>query len=88
MEEWKEYNIGQLCRSVCSGGTPSSKCSEYYDGDIPWLNTKEINFNRIYGTEKFITEEGFNNSSTKWISEDSVIVAMYGATAGKAAIFT
>ena len=86
MEEWKEYNIGNLCSKVCSGGTPSSRHSEYYDGNIPWLNTKEINFNRIYSTEKCITEEGLNNSSAKWIEENSVIVAMYGATAGKAAI--
>jgi type I restriction enzyme S subunit len=86
MEEWKEYKIGDLCSKVCSGGTPSSKHSEYYDGDIPWLNTKEINFNRIYATEKCITEEGLNNSSAKWIEENSVIVAMYGATAGKTAI--
>ena len=86
MEDWKEYNIGNLCSKVCSGGTPSSRHSEYYDGNIPWLNTKEINFNRIYSTEKCITEEGLNNSSAKWIEENSVIVAMYGATAGKAAI--
>ena len=86
MEEWKEYKIGNICSNVCSGGTPSSKHAEYYDGDIPWLNTKEINFNRIYNTEKSITEEGLNNSSAKWIAENSVIVAMYGATAGKAAI--
>ena len=86
MEEWKEYKIGELCSSVCSGGTPSSKHSEYYDGNIPWLNTKEINFNRLYETEKYITEDGYNNSSAKWIVENSVIVAMYGATAGKTAI--
>ena len=86
MEEWKEYKLGDICSKVCSGGTPSSKHSEYYDGDIPWLNTKEINFNRIYDTEKYITEEGLKNSSAKWIKENSVIVAMYGATAGKAAI--
>ena len=86
MEEWKEYKIGDICSKVCSGGTPSSKHSEYYDGDIPWLNTKEINFNRIYNTEKTITEEGLDNSSAKWIAENSVIVAMYGATAGKTAI--
>ena len=86
MEEWKEYKIGEICSHVCSGGTPSSKHAEYYDGDIPWLNTKEINFNRIYNTEKCITEEGLNNSSAKWIAENSVIVAMYGATAGKTAI--
>ena len=86
MEEWKGYKIGDICSNVCSGGTPSSKHAEYYDGDIPWLNTKEINFNRIYNTEKCITEEGLNNSSAKWIAENSVIVAMYGATAGKTAI--
>ena len=86
MEEWKEYNIGNLCSRVCSGGTPSSRHTEYYDGNIPWLNTKEINFNRIYSTERCITEEGLNNSSAKWIDENSVIVAMYGATAGKTAI--
>ena len=86
MERWNGYKIGDICSRVCSGGTPSSKHSEYYDGDIPWLNTKEINFNRIYGTEKCITEEGLNNSSAKWIDENSVIVAMYGATAGKIAI--
>lgn len=86
MEEWKEYKLGEVCRKICSGGTPSSRQSEYYDGDIPWLNTKEINFNRIYSTERNITEEGLNNSSAKWIEENSVIVAMYGATAGKVAI--
>ena len=86
MEEWKEYKLGDLCDSVCSGGTPSSKRKDYYDGNIPWLNTKEVNFNRIYSTERNITEDGLNNSSAKWISENSVIVAMYGATAGKTAI--
>lgn len=34
--------------------------------DISWLNTKEINFNRIYDTEKHITQEGFDNSAAKW----------------------
>ena len=78
--------MGDICSNVCSGGTPSSTHSEYYDGNIPWLNTKEINFNRIYSTEKSITEEGLNNSSAKWIAINSIIVAMYGATAGKTAI--
>ena len=52
MGEWKDYKISDICSNVCSGGTPPSKHSEYYDGDIPWLNTTEINFNRIYNTNK------------------------------------
>ena len=87
MSEWKEIRLGDLCYKVCSGGTPKSTCSTYYEGgNIPWLNTKEINYNRIYTTESHITEEGLNNSSAKWIDANSVIVAMYGATAGRVAI--
>ena len=86
MEEFDKIEIQHICSNICSGGTPKSTVMEYYGGNIPWLNTKEINFSRIYDTEKKITEEGFNNSSAKWIPENSVIVAMYGATAGKTAI--
>jgi len=86
MSEWKEYKLGEIVMKVTSGGTPSTKNAKYYNGNIPWLNTKEINFNRIWRTEKYISEKGFKNSSAKWIKENSVIVAMYGATAAKVAI--
>ena len=88
MNEWKTYRIGDICKRVCSGGTPKSTEPSYYDGEIPWLNTKEINFNRISSTEKHITLSGLENSSAKWIDKNSVIVAMYGATAAKVAINT
>lgn len=85
MSEWKEYKIKDITSKITSGGTPKSSEASYYDGTIPWLNTKEINFNRITKTERCITEEGLNNSSAKWIPKGSVIVAMYGATAAKVA---
>ena len=85
MSEWKEYKIKNITSRITSGGTPKSSEASYYDGTIPWLNTKEINFNRITKTERYITEEGLNNSSAKWIPKGSVIIAMYGATAAKVA---
>ena len=79
--------IEDICTRVCSGGTPKSGNSDYYDGGtIPWLNTREINFNRIRGTEGHITDLGLKSSSAKWIAENAVVVAMYGATAGRCAI--
>lgn len=84
--EWKEVRLGDVCTRVCSGGTPKSTNLSYYGGKIPWLNTKEIDFNRIYFTEKTITDSGLNNSSAKWIVPNTVTVAMYGATAGKSCI--
>ena len=86
MKEYDRIQIQEICTRICSGGTPKSTVEEYYGGTIPWLNTKEVNFNRIHSTEKTITEKGLRNSSAKWIDENAVIVAMYGATAGKSAI--
>ena len=81
------YKLEDICVKVCSGGTPNKKHTEYYsDGSIPWLNTGEINFNRIKSTVNHITELGLNKSSAKWVPENTVIVAMYGATAGRSAI--
>lgn len=88
MSEWKTYKLGEICKNVCSGGTPKSTEPLYYGGDIPWLNTKEVDFCRIDKTEKTITDLGFQNSSAKWVEKNSVIVAMYGATAAKVAINT
>lgn len=86
MTNWKEYKIEEICSKVTSGGTPNTRKEEYYGGSIPWVRTQEVDFNRLYKTEIKITEEGLNNSSAKWIPENSIIIAMYGATAGKVAI--
>lgn len=80
------FSLGTLCKRVVSGGTPKSTISSYYCGNIPWLNSKEVHFNRIYKTEKSISIHGLQNSSAKWIPSNCVIIAMYGATAGNVAI--
>lgn len=78
--------LGEICEKVTSGGTPQSTRHEYYGGDIPWLRTQEVNWDYILDTEIKITQAGYDNSSVKWIPTNCVIVAMYGATAGKVAI--
>ena len=78
--------IKDVCKNVSSGGTPSTSNRSYYCGNIPWLRTQEVDWKDITGTELKITEEAVNNSSAKWIPANCIIVAMYGATAGKVAI--
>lgn len=78
--------LGDLCRKIVSGGTPTASRSDYYNGVIPWLRTQEVDWKYIYDTGIKITQEGYNNSSAKWIPKNCVIVAMYGATAAKTAI--
>lgn len=83
---WPTVKLSSICSRVVSGGTPSTKHHEYYGGNIPWLRTQEIDFKPIYSTELTLSEEGLNHSAAKWIPANSVIVAMYGATAGRSAI--
>lgn len=78
--------IQDVCKKICSGGTPSTSHKEYFDGNIPWLRTQEVDWKDVYDTEIKITEEAIANSSAKLIPANCVIVAMYGATAAKAAI--
>ncbi len=81
-----EYGtIESICKKVCSGGTPESTNQSYYGGQIPWLRTQDIDYKPILSTSMTITEKGLKNSAAKWIPENCVIVAMYGATAAKAA---
>jgi type I restriction enzyme S subunit len=82
-----EYKtVEEICSKISSGGTPNTSRSDYYGGDIPWLRTQEVDWIDIMDTGIKITDEGLENSSAKWIPENCVIIAMYGATAAKVAI--
>lgn len=82
----KWLKIENICKKISSGGTPLKSRNDYYGGSIPWLRTQEVNWRYIYDTEIKITEKGLKNSSAQWIPINSIIVAMYGATAARAAI--
>ena len=79
--EWKQVKLGDIC-STFSGGTPNRSHSEYYGGDIPWIKSGELNHGDIYDTEETLTDLGLNNSSAKIAPKGTLLVAMYGATAG------
>lgn len=81
--EWK--TLGEVANCF-SGGTPKTGNSNFYDGEIPWLRSGEINFNVITKSERNITKEGLEKSSAKMIRKNSVVLAMTGATVGKSAV--
>ena len=84
--ELKKYKLGDIAETG-SGGTPKSTVAEYYDnGIIPWINSGELNQPFIRDAKNYITKAGLNNSSAKLFPADTVLLAMYGATAGKASL--
>ena len=83
---WKWNKIGNVCKTG-AGGTPSKLHKEYYEGGtIPWLRSGEVCEKYIHSSEMYISESGYQNSSAKWFPENTVLVAMYGATAAQVGI--
>src|SRR5690606_31318853 len=62
---------------------------EYYEnGNIPWINSGEVNNPFIVETKNYITDLGLKNSSAKIFPAYTLLMAMYGATAGKVSILS
>ena len=87
-EGWEVVKIQDIAQTY-SGGTPTSTNRAYYDdGNIPWINSGELNSPIITSSSNYITEEGLNNSSAKLYPSNTVLVALYGATAGKVSLLS
>ena len=85
-EGWKWCRLGDVA-DWGSGGTPSRKNPEYYQGSIPWIKTGELNETYIFDSEEKVSEDAIKHSSAKIFPKETVVMAMYGATIGKTAIF-
>ena len=74
---WKNEKILNIC-DIFSGGTPSTKISEYWNGNTPWLSSGETRNNFILETEKKITQLGVKNSSTRLAKKQDIVIASAG----------
>lgn len=79
---WRKERIGNLFLTVL-GGTPSRANANYWNGNIPWINSGEINALRIMKESEFITDLGLKNSSTKLMPKHTTVLAITGATLGQ-----
>jgi len=83
---WEIKKLGEVC-DTGAGGTPLKSHKDYYEnGNIPWLMSGEISQGKIYKAKNFITQKGLNCSSAKIFPINTVLIAMYGATAGQVGI--
>ncbi|NCT86541.1 restriction endonuclease subunit S [Stenotrophomonas acidaminiphila] len=74
---WPTKPIGQVLK-VTTGGTPSRNNATFWNGDIPWVKTGEVNYYVIDSTEERISAEGLKGSAAKLCPPNSVLVALYG----------
>lgn len=84
--QYDMVKLGDVCKTL-SGGTPLKSKENYYNPpQIPWVNSGDLKVRNIAKVDKFISEEGLKNSSAKIAPAKTVLVAMYGATAGQVSI--
>lgn len=74
--EWELREINDLADDFQSGGTPKTNVQEYWDGDIPWIQSSDLGINCLFEikVQKSISEKGLENSSAKIIPKDSIAV--------------
>ncbi len=86
-EGWAWASLGGIF-TVSTGGTPSRKRADFWNGDIPWVSSGEVAFHRISETRETITDLGLRSSSAKVLPPGTVLLGMIGEgrTRGQAAI--
>ena len=84
-ENWIWARMGQI-GDWGAGSTPQRGNANYYNGDILWLKTGELNNGIVYDTEEKVTLKAFQECSLRMNKIGDVLIAMYGATIGKLAI--
>jgi type I restriction enzyme, S subunit len=83
--DWEVKRLGEIA-TFFSGGTPSTVVPEYYNGEIQWITSGDLNKGQILEVEGRISQQGLKNSSAKMIEADTLLLALYGATSGVTAM--
>ncbi|EFL82051.1 type I restriction modification DNA specificity domain protein [Burkholderiales bacterium 1_1_47] len=85
----KTYKLTDIAE-VIVGGTPKTSVAEYWNGDIPWLSVKDFNkvTRYVLTTEKKISMEGLQKSSTNLLKKDDIIISARGTVGALAMIKT
>lgn len=83
-DDFEIQTVSEFCGETKSGSTPSRTNNEYWEnGTISWVKSGEVHNNITLQTEEYITPLGLSESSTKLLPKDTVLMAMYGVTAGE-----
>lgn len=76
--------ISEFCVHTKSGATPSRANDTFWkNGTIPWVKSGEVHNNITFQTEELISQAGLEGSSAKQLPKGTVLMAMYGVTAGE-----
>lgn len=78
-EAWEQRKLGEIAGNVIGGGTPKTSVAEYWDGSIPWIQSSNVQENRMFEFEipKSITQLGLDKSAAKLFPQNSIAVVTH-----------
>lgn len=74
---WEQLRLGRMAR-IYAGGTPDKANAAFWGGDIPWLNSGTVNQWMITEPSEYITEQGYEGSSARWVPKGALVMALAG----------
>lgn len=74
---WEQLRLGRMAR-IYAGGTPDKANAAFWGGDIPWLNSGTVNQWMISEPSEYITEQGYEGSSARWVPKGALVMALAG----------
>ena len=77
-DEDENGTISDICLNIYSGGTPTTTEDDYWNGNLPWLSSGETSSAFVTKTDKHISQEGVDNSSTKLAKAGCTVIASAG----------
>lgn len=89
-EDWSYGNFADFLKTFTTGATPLRSIKSYYEGNIKWVSSGELNYRTIYDTIEHITESAARNTNLKTHEKGTFLMAITGleaeGTRGKCAI--
>lgn len=74
--DWEQRKLGEVADKTYGGGTPKTSIEEYWQGNIPWIQSQDLSENKVFGVEprKYINQKAIENSATKIIPKNSIAI--------------
>ncbi len=80
-EAWEQCKLGEVIKGLYNGQTPSRFRDDFWNGDINWLSSGELNRSVIRVTSEKITKSGQNNKNLCVIPQNTFVMAITGLEA-------
>ncbi len=75
-DDWEQRKLREVADKTYGGGTPKTSIEEYWQGNIPWIQSQDLSENKVFGVEprKYINQKAIENSATKIIPKNSIAI--------------